>query len=147
MIIIGVASRNVPIGDGYLLMANLILLSSYSGAGSVQSNKRHFTIVLFSGEWRGSQSQWMRSVERREVGRARSVGVGGGAMVKCSVGGAEHAAPPSPFTGRPPAAPRPAPLATNHPRTHHHHALAIASHTMLFPRTEPLAPRLAPLSL
>lgn len=39
-----------------------------------------------------------------EVGRARNVadcGGAGAAVVKCSVGGAAHAAPPSPFTGRP----------------------------------------------
>lgn len=53
----------------------------------------------------------------REVGRLRNVvgcGGAGAAVVKCSVGGAAHAAPPSPFTGRPRRpAPRPPPPQTS----------------------------------
>ena len=59
---------------------------------------KRFTIVLFAEVG----TQWNTKSEPVERSRARSVAA---AVVKCAVGGARHAAPPSPFTAARPRRP------------------------------------------
>ncbi|KAJ0181901.1 hypothetical protein K1T71_002623 [Dendrolimus kikuchii] len=73
----------------------------------------------------------LRANLSREVGRARGTR-GVTAVVKCAVGGAGHAAPPSPFTAAPPRGPPPSyPQPPAQINTHHYVTQPYFQHSLL----------------